>query len=127
MGTRPQERFRSWAEDTGDPGWNYESAVNTYKRIEDWHGPIGSGMRGKGGPVYITLPEDPIPVAPALVEAAHALGIPRADDLNAETMERDGGCGIANITVKDGIRISMASAYLRPRMHQSNLTVILGA
>ncbi len=59
-------------------------------------------MRGEGGPVYITLPTDPIPIAPALVEAAHAIGIPRADDLNAETMESNGGCGIANITVKDG-------------------------
>ncbi|CCB66762.1 MULTISPECIES: GMC family oxidoreductase [unclassified Hyphomicrobium] len=119
--------FDQWAEETGDDGWSYNSVTKAYKEIEDWHGPNGSGMRGKGGPVYITLPDDPIPVAPALVDAAHALGIPRTDDLNAETMESDGGCGIANITVKDGIRISTASAYLRPRMHQPNLTVILGA
>ncbi|MEG6508878.1 GMC family oxidoreductase [Methyloligella sp. 2.7D] len=120
--------FDSWAEETGDPGWNYESAVELYKRIEDWQGPNPSGLRGKGGPMYITPPNDPIPVAPALVEGAASIGIPPVDDLNAEAVEGDGNCGIANINVKDGnLRVSTAGAYLRPQMGNPNLTVLLGA
>ena len=27
-----------FASEAGDPAWNYESVLNTYLRIEDWHG-----------------------------------------------------------------------------------------
>lgn len=120
--------FDSWAEEAGDPSWRYESILALYKRAEDWDGPANPRLRGQGGPVYITLPKDPVPVAHALVEATAAAGIPAAADLNAETMESDGGCGIPNVTVRDGnVRVSMANAYLRPMMGEPNLTVLLGA
>lgn len=120
--------FDTWAEEAGDPGWSYESIVNIYKRIENWLGPPHDRLRGRGGPVSITLPENPVPVAQALTAAASRLGIPAVDDLNAETMEGPGGCGIPNVTVVDGHnRVSMASAYLRPAMARANLTVLLGA
>ena len=120
--------FDSWAEEAGDPSWRYEAILDLYKRAEDWDGPANPRLRGQDGPVYITLPKDPVPVAHALVEATAAAGIPAAADLNAETMESDGGCGIPNVTVRDGnVRVSMASAYLRPVMDQPNLTVLLGA
>jgi choline dehydrogenase-like flavoprotein len=32
-----------FASETGDPGWGYESVLNTYRRIEDWQG----GTRSK--------------------------------------------------------------------------------
>ena len=27
-----------FASEAGDPAWNYESVLNIYRRIEDWHG-----------------------------------------------------------------------------------------
>lgn len=120
--------FDTWAELTGDPGWSYDAVVDLYKRIEDWDGPPNTRLRGKGGPVYVTLPKDPVPLTGALIEAAAAQGIPKTDDLNAETMERAGGCGIANVTVSDGIdRVSMATAYIHPHRDRPNLTLLLGA
>jgi choline dehydrogenase len=118
--------FDAWAEETADPGWNYDAIVEIYRRIEDWQG-SRHRLRGVGGPVFVTRPDAPIPVAPALVEATSSLGIPAVDDLNAEAMEGEGGCGIPNVTVRNGRRISMANAYLRPAMHRPNLTVLLGA
>jgi choline dehydrogenase len=123
-----QNDFDTWAAETGDTAWSYESIVALYKRIEDWHGPENPRLRGTGGPIYITLPKDPIPVVPALIEAANQFGIPKVDDLNAETMERAGGCGMPNILVKGGNRrVSMATAYIYPKLSQPNLTLVLGA
>jgi choline dehydrogenase len=120
--------FDRWAEQTGDPAWSYKSVIELYKRIENWQGPPNTKLRGTGGPVTLTLPQDPIPVASALVEATAAFGIPAVDDLNAEAMEGPGACGIPNVTVQNGRRrVSMATSYIHPRLKQPNLTVMLGA
>ncbi|MGA2563443.1 MAG: GMC family oxidoreductase N-terminal domain-containing protein, partial [Steroidobacteraceae bacterium] len=120
--------FDLWAEQAGDRGWSYASVLEIYKRIEHWDGPADPLRRGGGGPVYVTRPADPIPLTAALLEATAAAGIPAVEDLNGAVMEGDGGCGIPNVTVRGGCeRVSMASAYLRPVMGQSNLTVRLHA
>jgi choline dehydrogenase len=78
--------------------------------------------------VQVGLPEAPInPVAPALIEAAGAFGMPKVADLNAETMEGIGGAGMPNLIVRNGRRVSMAAAYIHPYMDRPNLTVLLGA
>ena len=123
-----RQDFEHWAEITGDPGWNYDSAVALYKELEDWDGPRNDRLRGSGGPIYVTLPRDPVPVAEALVAASRAVGIPSADDLNAEAMEGPGAAGIPNVTVRgSNERVSMASAFIHPLAGRPNLTVILGA
>lgn len=117
--------YDSWAEETGNPAWNYESILDIYRRIEDWDGPADH-RRGKGGIVKVGLPQAPInPVAPAMVEAARAFGMPTPIDLNAETMEREGGAGMPNLIVRNGRRVSMAAAYIHPFMDRPNLTVLL--
>jgi choline dehydrogenase len=124
-----QTDFDRWAEQTGDPGWSYASVLERYKKIEHWDGPPDSARRGHGGPVYVTRPRDPVPLAASLMEAAAAAGIPAVDDLNGAAMEgKSGCCGIPNVTVRAGNeRVSMAGAYLRPVMAQPNLTVLLQA
>jgi choline dehydrogenase len=120
--------FDFWAAEAGDPAWSYESVIEIYKRIEDWHGPADAKRRGTGGPMYITLPTDPVPVAEALVEATASLGVPKVADLNAEAMEGIGACGIPNVTVQPGQRrVSTATAYILPHLGRPNLTVLLGA
>jgi choline dehydrogenase len=123
-----QQDFEHWAEVTGDPGWNYDSAVALYKELEDWDGPRNEKLRGTGGPIYLTLPRNPVPVAEALVAAAGSAGIPGVADLNAEAMEGPGAAGIPNVTVRgDNERVSMATAFIQPKLGRPNLTVILGA
>src|SRR5438309_1592850 len=51
-------------------------------------------------------------------------GGPRNDDFNGATQE---GCGFYQLTQKEGARWSTASAYLRPAMERTNLTVITNA
>jgi choline dehydrogenase len=123
-----QRDFDGWAEQSGDPGWGYASVLELYRRIEHWDGPADARRRGVAGPVYVTRPLDPVPLCAALAAATAAAGIPAVADLNGAAMEGEGACGIPNVTVKGrGERVSMASAYLRPVMGQSNLTVQLQA
>jgi choline dehydrogenase len=64
-----------FAQEAGDPAWNYESVLGIYRRIEDWHGPADPSRRGSGGPVFVQPAPDPNPIAPALLEGARAVGI----------------------------------------------------
>lgn len=121
--------FDTWAEETGDPGWSYESVLEIYGRIEDWQGPEDPGRRGTGGLLHVQLPTDPIPLAPALVEAtAASIGAPAVVDLNGDPMEGDGGCGLTNLLVREGNeRASIAATYLHPIMDRPNLAILLAA
>tara|TARA_R110002020_G_scaffold197968_12_gene399105 strand:- start:851 stop:2173 length:1323 start_codon:yes stop_codon:yes gene_type:complete len=120
--------FDHWARVADDPGWRYASVLEVYKRIERWDGPADEKRRGSAGPFYVTQPKDPNPVALALREAADALGIRAVEDLNGEAMEGPGAGGIPNVPVQGGSeRVSVATAYIRPRMRQPNLTVMFNA
>jgi len=114
--------FDAW-EASGCEGWGWEEVLRLYQRIEDWHG-ADSELRGKGGPMYVSPPADPHPVATAFVESASAIGLPQLDDHNADEME---GVGLLNLTIKDGRRHSVVQAYLQPAMTRKNLTILTHA
>ena len=70
---------RDWdlfAAESGDPAWGYDSVLDIYRRIEDWHGAADPNHRGSGGPVFVQPAPRPNPLAPATLEAARSLGIP---------------------------------------------------
>ena len=48
-----------FASEAGDPAWNYDSVLNIYRRIEEWHGIPDPMPRGTGGPVFVTLRQNP--------------------------------------------------------------------
>ncbi len=80
-----------FASETGDTAWNYESVLNIYRRIEDWHGAPDQKYRGTGGLVFVQPAPDPNPIAPAMVEGASSIGIPTFESNNGRMMEADGG------------------------------------
>ncbi|HEY4046546.1 MAG TPA: GMC family oxidoreductase N-terminal domain-containing protein [Acidobacteriaceae bacterium] len=112
-----------FASEAGDPAWNYESVLQIYRRIEDWHGAPDSKYRGTGGPVSI----EPAPnnqLAPATIEGARSVGIPSFENPNGRMMEADGGACIADIRVRNGKRQSVFRSYVFPYMDRANLTVL---
>jgi choline dehydrogenase len=120
--------FDAWAQATGDAGWSYAAVLELYRRIESWDGAPDPERRGVHGPVHVTTPRDPVPLTGALIEASARAGIAPVEDLNGAAMEGPGACGIPNITVQGrNERVSMAGAYLRPIIAQSNLTLLLHA
>ena len=116
-----------FAEEAGDSAWNYESVLNIYRCIEDWHGAPDPKYRGSGGPIYVQPAPDPNPIAPAMVEAARIVGIPTFENHNGRMMESDGGASILDLIVREGKRQSVFHSYVFPYMDRPNLTVLTHA
>jgi choline dehydrogenase len=110
--------YDAW-EAAGATGWNFSAVLPYFKRAEDWEGGA-SAWRGAGGPLRIEQPRDPHPIARAMLEAAAMLGVPVIDDMNAASNE---GATLANLSMHEATRWSVARGYLRPVMGRANLTV----
>src|SRR5690606_11755350 len=110
--------YDAW-ETAGAKGWNFASLLSWFRRAEDWEGGA-TAFRGAGGPVRITRPTDPHPIAAGLLDAAAELGMAVLDDCNGPDIE---GASLANLTIDDGHRVSTARAYLDPARTRPNLTV----
>jgi choline dehydrogenase len=122
-----QKDWDDLAAAAGDEGWNYQSVLELYRRIEDWHGAPDSVRRGRGGMVFVQPAPNPNPLAAAMLEGFAAAGVPIFDDQNGAMMEGKGGVAISNLCVRDGRRQSIFRAYVYPVMDRSNLTVLTGA
>ncbi|WP_077000939.1 GMC family oxidoreductase [Variovorax sp. KK3] len=116
--------WEDFAMEAGDPAWNYASVLEIYRRVEDYRGTPDSARRGIGGPVHVAPARDAQPIAGAMISAAEKLGIPRFDNPNGAMMEGRGGAALNDLIVKDGRRNSIYRAYVHPRRHQPNLTVL---
>jgi choline dehydrogenase len=116
-----------FASEAGDPAWSYESVLNMYRRIEDWHGAPDPKYRGTGGPVFVQPAPDSNPIAPAMLEGARSVGIPTFENQNGRMMEGAGGSSILDLRVRDGKRQSVFRSYTFPYMDRPNLTVLTHA
>ena len=116
-----------FASEAADPAWSYESVLEIYRRIEDWHGVPDPKYRGTGGPVFVEPAPNPNPIAPAMVEGAGSVGIPTFENQNGRLMETDGGASIIDLIVRDGNRQSIFRSYTFPYMDRPNLTVLTHA
>jgi choline dehydrogenase len=116
-----------FAAEAGDSAWNYQSVLNIYRRIEDWHGAPDPKYRGTGGLVFVEPAPAPHPIAPAVLEGCRSIGIPVYENQNGRLMESEGGASIIDIRVRDGKRQSVFRTYVFPYMDRPNLTVLSGA
>jgi choline dehydrogenase len=116
-----------FAAEARDTAWSYESILNIYRRIEDWHGAPDPKYRGTGGPVFVEPAPDPNPIAPAMLEGARFIGIPTFQSPNGLMMEGGGGAAIMDLRVRDGMRQSVFRSYAFPYMDRPNLTVLCHA
>src|SRR5215470_5589367 len=62
-----------FASEAGDPAWGYESVLDIYRHIEDWHGLPDPKYRGTGGPVFVEPAPNPNPIAPAMLDGARSI------------------------------------------------------
>src|SRR6267378_4933506 len=116
-----------FAAEARDAAWSYESVLNIYRRIEDWHGAPDPKYRGTGGPVFVQPAPDPNPVAPTMLEGARSVGIPTFQSQNGLMMEGAGGSAIPDVRFRDGKRQSVFRSYTFPYMDRPNLTVLTQA
>ncbi len=104
----------------GNKGWGWDEMLPIFKGFEDsGFGP--SPTRGVGGPLHISVPRDPDPLCEEMVAAGAAIGLTRVQDLNESDDER---IGFTTSNIKDGRRVSAATAFLKPARRRPNLTVV---
>jgi choline dehydrogenase len=92
-----------FAAKAGDNAWNYESVLNIYRRIEDWHGAPDPDDRGTGGLVYVEPAPDPHPIAPPR-STVRSVGIPTFENQNGRMMEGPGGASILDVLARGSLR-----------------------
>jgi len=115
--------FDDWRA-AGNPGWSYEEVLPYFRKLED-HVLGASEFHGAGGPVHVSDPSASVhPLCNTFIAACGTLGIAHNRDFNGAQSD---GAGVWQVTIKDGVRVSSASAYLRPAMRRANLNVRLRA
>ncbi len=121
---RPMRRdFDAW-EAFGGPDWSYDALLPLMRSIETDEDFGDSPIHGATGPLVLHRGyklEDPgDPPVEALIEAAHALGLPSCPDLNVP--EPFGICASPYNQV-GGKRQSTVVAYLDPARDRANLEI----
>jgi choline dehydrogenase-like flavoprotein len=112
--------FDEWAERCG-LDWDYSHVLPYFIRSEDNRHHRDAAFHGTDGPMAVTSIRPCNPLIDCFLQAADSLGLPRNSDFNGAQME---GFGDRQATIRNGRRESMASAFLKPAMHRSNLTVL---
>ncbi len=116
------ENYDSWGA-KGASGWNRESALEAFRRVEnneDLDGPF----HGKGGPLNVVTIKPVNPLTERYFEACRRRQLPERQDFNGDGQF---GFGPYQVTQKDGKRCSAADAFLKPALHRENLSAITGA
>jgi choline dehydrogenase len=119
--------FDHWAQ-RGNPGWGYADILPLFKRLENWAGSAataateaaGDELRGRQGSLNVTPSPWTHPLCEAFLDAAASLGIPRNPDYNGHEQF---GAAYTQRTIKRGLRQSSATAFLKPTLHQKNISL----
>lgn len=115
--------FDTWS-DAGGPQWSYAGLLQAFRRSENFSGGT-SDVHGSAGPLDVVLPDAAIsPVVRDYMAAAEAIGIPRLGDHNGRQLA---GTAANSLTLRAGLRLSVAEAYLTPALSRSNLSVVTGS
>ena len=117
------EVYDAWAGEHGCEGWSFREVLPYFRRAED-NQRLADAYHGVGGPLGVSDPLAPLPVAFAFLRAAQEFGIPFNADFNGARQE---GAGFYQVTQRDGRRSSTATAFLAPARRRANLTVLTGA
>ncbi|XP_045770629.1 glucose dehydrogenase [FAD, quinone] [Maniola jurtina] len=116
--------YDGWAA-AGNEGWAYEDVLPYFLKSEDNKQveEMDRGYHATGGPLTVSqFPYHP-PLSYSLIKAGEELGY-KVVDLNGE---HHTGFSIAQTTNRNGSRLSVARAFLRPAKNRPNLHVMLNA
>jgi len=108
-----------WAQ-MGNRGWSYAEVLPYFKRSERRIGDADDTFRGRDGEFTITDLDWKDPLCEAFIAGAESIGIPRNPDYNGATQD---GVGYFQRSIHKGLRVSAATAFLRPSRGRRNLRV----
>ncbi len=111
--------FDRWAEEEGCKGWSFEEIQPYFLRSEG-NSILADQWHGTEGGLGVSNLQDPQPMTLAFVQACQELGLPYNPDFNGPSQA---GCGVYQVTVRDGRRCSTARGFLKPVLQRPNLNV----
>jgi choline dehydrogenase len=106
----------------GAEGWGYADVLPFFKRAED-NNRFCNAAHGVGGPLGVSDIDYIHPLTRAWLQACQQAGLPYNPDFNSGNPE---GCGLYQITARNGRRSSAAIAYLNPARRRRNLRIETG-
>src|SRR5262245_32176428 len=107
----------------GNEGWGYEGVLPLFRKSER-NERLDDAFHGRDGLLNVADHRFRHPLSEMFVAAATSAGVARNDDFNGAAQE---GAGFYQVTQKDGMRWSTASAFLRPALERPNLEVVTNA
>ena len=114
--------YDTWAQ-FGNRGWSYADVLPFFKKMEHYEAGA-SELRAEGGPLRVSESADRSPLYDALFAAAEELGLPVNSDYNGADQE---GMCVAQTTISNGRRQSVAECYLKPAASRPNLHIVTEA
>ncbi|XP_030758496.1 glucose dehydrogenase [FAD, quinone]-like [Sitophilus oryzae] len=111
----------------GNTEWSLEKLIPVFKYTEN-NTQIGSLVseeyHGTGGPLTIERYNEAPELAYDILTAAKQTGFPVSDDLNGDKFL---GFAIPQFNTRDGVRLSLAKAFVRPHKDNPNFHVMLNS
>jgi choline dehydrogenase len=114
--------YDQWAA-AGNTDWSWSDVLPWFLRSES-NSRGASSFHGGDGPWHISDLPHRHPLADAFISAAEQAGLPRNDDFNGASQE---GAGYFQLSTRNGVRSSTATAYLTRARKRPNLSVITDA
>jgi len=114
--------YNHWRQ-LGNAGWSYDDVLPWFKKAER-NERLHDEFHGADGPLNVAERPYTNALSHAFVAAAQQAGLPFNPDFNGAVQL---GCGLFQVTQKNGRRWSAASAYLHPAAARENLTIITKA
>lgn len=106
----------------GADGWGYSDVLPYFKRAED-NNRFSNAVHGVGGPLGVSDVDSIHPLTRAWLQACQEAGLPYNPDFNSGDPT---GCGLYQITARNGRRSSAAVAYLKSARKRKNLRIETG-
>ncbi|MGH3251845.1 MAG: GMC family oxidoreductase, partial [Trebonia sp.] len=116
-----RDDYDAWRSTYGCAGWGQADLFPYFRRAED-NSRGESAYHGTGGPLPVQDLRHKSRHAQLFIEAATARGAQANDDFNGARQE---GVGFYQVTQRDGVRCTVADAYLANR--PDNLTIVTNA
>jgi choline dehydrogenase len=113
--------YDEW-EALGATGWSYKDVLPYFKRAES-NNRFCNDVHGVAGPLGVSDQDYTHPLTKVWLQACQQAGISYNDDFNSGDQS---GCGLYQITTRNGRRSSASVAYLKPARGRSNLTINTG-
>lgn len=115
-----QNDYDGW-EKLGCKGWSYQDVLPVFKKLEANQSQQSVDYHGFDGELTVTKQQDPHPVCTTFIKAGASAGLPENSDFNGPSQF---GLGVYDVKQNKGQRVSSYSAFVKPVLSRTNLTIM---